>query len=125
MYLRSSSVTTIRKDYIASKKLYDKALSRRKKNLIKRLVVFAVFIALVISGFVSVFHSQSQQKASIEANNQQLHTQLTNAKKQQKHLTQQVKLLHDDNYLSKIARSEYYMSKNGEIIFASPEKDKH
>jgi len=118
-------VTTIRKDYIASKKLYDKALSRRKKNLIKRLVVFAVFIALVISGFVSVFHSQSQQKASIEANNQQLHTQLTNAKKQQKHLTQQVKLLHDDNYLSKIARSEYYMSKNGEIIFASPEKDKH
>ncbi|WP_188698010.1 FtsB family cell division protein [Pullulanibacillus camelliae] len=118
-------MTTIRKDYIASKEVYDKALNRRKRNLIKRLVVFAVFLILMISGFVSVFHSQSQQKEKVEANNQQLHQQLTDVQKQQKHLTQQVKLLHDDDYLSKIARSEYYMSKNGEIIFASPEKDKH
>ncbi|STY44905.1 Septum formation initiator [Listeria grayi] len=32
-------------------------------------------------------------------------------------LNDQILKLHDDNYIAKLARSEYYLSKNGEIVF--------
>ena len=40
---------------------------------------------------------------------------------QQKTLLQQVELLQQDDYVAKLARSEYYLSKSGEIIFNTPD----
>ena len=42
------------------------------------------------------------------------------AEKQKESLTQQVELLQSDEYIAKLARSEYYLSKTGEIIFSTP-----
>ena len=42
-------------------------------------------------------------------------------KEQQKSLVQQVELLQQDDYVAKLARSEYYLSKSGEIIFNTPD----
>lgn len=36
-------------------------------------------------------------------------------------LSQQATLLKDDEYVAKLARSRYYLSKDGEIIFSVPE----
>ncbi|MCP6347103.1 septum formation initiator family protein, partial [Klebsiella pneumoniae] len=36
-------------------------------------------------------------------------------------LSQQASLLKDDEYVAKLARSRYYLSKDGEVIFSVPE----
>ena len=36
-------------------------------------------------------------------------------------LTYEVKLLQDDEYIAKLARGKYYLSRDGEIIFSLPE----
>ena len=39
-------------------------------------------------------------------------------------LKQDVKLLKDDNYVAKLARSRFYYSKDGELIFVLPDSAK-
>ena len=43
------------------------------------------------------------------------------AKDENTQLTYEVKLLQDDEYIAKLARGKYYLSKDGEIIFSLPE----
>ncbi|MGD1650027.1 FtsB family cell division protein, partial [Listeria monocytogenes] len=44
-------------------------------------------------------------------------------KDEQDSLNEQIKKLHNDDYIAKLARSEYYLSKDGEIIFNIPEEN--
>ncbi|EFS04534.1 DivIC family protein, partial [Listeria seeligeri FSL S4-171] len=44
-------------------------------------------------------------------------------KDEEEALNNQIKKLHDDDYIAKLARSEYYLSKDGEIIFNIPEEN--
>ena len=85
-------------------------------NLLK-LSVAAAAIALVIQ-----IGQQLQQAQSIEKELQQVTTQKEEAQKKHATLEQQVELLKDDDYIANLARSEYYLSKKGEIIFSFPDK---
>lgn len=62
---------------------------------------------------------------------QQMETNLVEAKEQQKKMASEnqqlqvsVGLLQEEDYIAKLARSRYYLSKDGEIIFSLPE-DNH
>ncbi|MBC1780623.1 FtsB family cell division protein, partial [Listeria booriae] len=44
-------------------------------------------------------------------------------KDEEEALNDQIKKLHNDDYIAKLARSEYYLSKDGEIIFNIPEEN--
>ena len=123
--MRSTQVTKIRKDYIASREVYDKAMRKRKKNLIKRLSVLALFVIFSVGGLMSILHNQSGKIEQVEKKKNELKQQYQTVQNKQEDLSKQIKLLHDPDYLGKIARRDYYMSKDGEIIFASPEEDKH
>ncbi|GGH87996.1 cell division protein DIVIC [Pullulanibacillus pueri] len=123
--MRSTEVTKIRKDYIASREVYDRSLRKRKRNLMKRLIVFGLALFFIIGGFVSVLHKQTSEIHQADAKKDQLEKRLKTVQAQQVDLNKQIKLLHDSDYLGKIARRDYYMSKDGEIIFASPDEDKH
>lgn len=123
--MRRAEVTKIRSDYIASKEVYEKVKKKRRKGLYRRLVAYGLFLALSIGGMTSVIASQSDQLQEEQNKKQQLEKQLAKAKDKQEALKREIELLHDDEYIGKIARRDYYMSKEGEIIFAKPEADKH
>ena len=46
---------------------------------------------------------------------------LKDTKQEHEQLQTQIKRLEDENYVAKIARSQYYLSKDNEIIFSLPE----
>ena len=66
------------------------------------------------------YWNQLQQANQLDQKIEKAKAEKEFAEKQKESLTQQVELLQNDEYIAKLARSEYYLSKNGEIIFSTP-----
>ena len=49
---------------------------------------------------------------------------LEDKNKQHSDLEQQIRQLNDDNYILRIARSEFFLSEEGELIFNLPDQEK-
>lgn len=86
--------------------------------------IHSFFIAMImaISGaFIVRIIGNIQQSKKIEAQIIEAKQEEAAVLDQQKALLQQVELLQQDAYIAKLARSEYYLSKTGEIIFSTPQ----
>ncbi len=57
----------------------------------------------------------------MEKERQQAEVVLKKTENNQEQLNMQIKRLEDENYVAKLARSQYYLSKDNEIIFSLPE----
>ena len=76
---------------------------------------------IAISGSMIVgIGNQFSQANQLDQKIEQAKAEKEVAEKQKESLTQQVELLQSDEYIAKLARSEYYLSKTGEIIFSTP-----
>ena len=71
---------------------------------------------------ITSFISQSSTLDKKIEQKRQLDHQLSELKKQQEILKEDIVKLNDDEYLAKLARKEYFFSENGEIIFNIPEQ---
>lgn len=80
----------------------------------------AVVLA-VIGTLILQIVGQMNQASKIEAQIVEAKKEEAKVKEKQKALVQQVELLQQDDYVAKLARSEYYLSKSGEIIFNTPD----
>lgn len=115
------NVTQITNDYVVEKN-FEKKQTQAHKRISRRrnvgLAAFATILLLPLSfnliGNISHIREVEDQivlakkeKKALEKENQQLNVQ--------------VGLLQDDEYVAKLARSRYYFSKDGEIIFSLPE----
>lgn len=100
------------------KNMHQKAVWRRVAFLHTLLIAIAVAVSgtllLQIVGHVT-------QAQEIDARIVEAKAQETKVQNEQKSLQQQVELLQQDDYIAKLARSEYYLSKSGEIIFNTPQ----
>ncbi len=77
------------------------------------MIILVVALGFATYGFHSTlrrYHSHQQQVEVAKADYQQAQERLAE-------LTEQKKILSDPDYLSQIARRDYYYSKPGEIIF--------
>lgn len=83
-------------------------------------LLMAVVIAIAGSLILQIV-GQLNQAGKIEAQIVEAKKEESKVKEQQKSLVQQVELLQQDDYVAKLARSEYYLSKSGEIIFNTPD----
>lgn len=118
-------VTQIRSEYVASREVHEKVQRKRRKGLMRRLIAFGIALSFVIYGMVNVMHAQSVKLDKMEAKRANLQKQLTTTKNEQQKLKRQIKRLNDDDYLGELARKNFYMSKDGEIIFTTPKSDEH
>lgn len=66
----------------------------------------------------------NQKQANEELYGEVLATTEVLEKKNKQHsdLEQQIRQLNDDNYILRIARSEFFLSEEGELIFNLPDK---
>ena len=86
----------------------------KSHSLVTKLIVIAL---IAISGVMIVgIGNQLQQANQLDQKIEKAKAEKEFAEKQKESLTQQVELLQSDEYIAKFARSEYYLSKNGEII---------
>jgi len=83
--------------------------------------LFMAVVIAIIGTLVLQIVGQLNQASQIEAKIVEAKKDEAKVKEQQKSLLQQVELLQKDDYVAKLARSEYYLSKSGEIIFNTPD----
>ena len=120
--VRDKNIAKIETTYVHQQEIAEIASARKRKLLYRRLSMFLVFAAVMSYLMITSFISQSSTLDKKVAQKKQLEQQLTELKKQQVILKEDIVKLNDDDYLAKLARKEYFFSENGEIIFNIPEE---
>lgn len=117
-------ITSLETNYMKQQEVHMRRTAKRKKLLIRRLSVFLILTMalsyLVISTFIfrtDVLEAKKKEEAELEKTFAEL-------EKKQTMLENEIVKLNDDDYIAKLARSEYFLSEKGEIIFNIPEPKK-
>lgn len=118
------NVESINNEYTETQVL-KKKISQAMNQKLKRRMISIVTIGAVI--LIPMAKGVVDNLGTI----QEMEMQIAIAKEDKKSLTQenqdleiQVGLLQDEEYVAKLARSRYYLSKDGEIIFSLPEDNR-
>lgn len=83
-------------------------------------IIVGIF-AVVTLGCVSTAYAAHKDQQGVEEQIALTEDEIAGEQKVIDTLSQQATLLKDDEYVAKLARSRYYLSKDGEIIFSVPE----
>lgn len=114
------TVTKLESQYMDQYEAHVRRRQRRKKQLINRLITFAVATAVVI-GLLTSYHINQRALYSDKAKEyEQLQEELQALKVSQTELEEEINLLNNDDYVLEIARSNYFFSKKGELLFKLP-----
>ncbi|WP_434400906.1 septum formation initiator family protein [Planococcus sp. 11815] len=113
-------VTPLQNEYTRAAEIEDARKKRHKVVLYRRLAVFGLVVLLTSIWLGSTIYAQSQTIAGKEQLQQEKLAELEEVQKQQAKLEEQIRLLNDDDYVSKLARKDYFLSDEGEIIFTLP-----
>ncbi|GGL64209.1 FtsB family cell division protein [Sporolactobacillus putidus] len=116
-------VTRLQTDYVQSLEIIEKRRKKRRKGLIRRLAAFAVAFTAICVFMVSSLVSQTHSLDSAQAQKSKLEKKLSAQNAHDGQLKQRIHLLNDKNYIGEVARRDYLLSKNGEIIFSKPSTD--
>ncbi|MGN2275346.1 FtsB family cell division protein [Priestia megaterium] len=115
--VRKKKVAKLNTDYSHKQEQIKQNIDRKRIGLIRRLTVFGV-LALIIGGLmVSALITQTSAIENKKAEKVKLEQQLTKLQSKQKQLKGEIVKLNDDDYIKKIARRDYFLSEDGEIIF--------
>ncbi|MGO2082807.1 FtsB family cell division protein [Vagococcus sp.] len=97
---------------------------KETKSLIfkrRRIMVMAAIIFLVFSFIGFNLFQNSQKLLSLRETKQEVNHEYKKTSAEQKELQDEVNLLHDQEYMEKVARSKYFYSKEGEQVYSIPE----
>ncbi|MFV8291486.1 FtsB family cell division protein [Aerococcus viridans] len=114
----SKKVTSLAEHRKAKTKKWSRK-PRTTADWITRLIV-GIF-AVVTLGCVSTAYAAHKDQQGIEEQIAFTEDEIAGEQKAIDTLSQQASLLKDDEYVAKLARSRYYLSKDGEVIFSVPE----
>lgn len=119
---KNKNVAKIHSSYIEQQEANKISSQRRKKLLYRRLTVFFVFVAVVSVFMITTIVSQSAALDEKKEEKVKLAHQLKELEQSEKALNEEIVRLHDEEYLEKLARRDYYLSEQGEIIFKMPDE---
>lgn len=113
----NKKVVKLLNSYTKKKETEKKVLSNESRVSRKRTVLVGS-IMLLIAGILLVIalhqnHQNSYLEEEVAVNEEQLDNKITEAED----LKQKIKQLNDDDYIMRIARSEFFLSEEGEIVF--------
>ncbi|AZB41201.1 hypothetical protein CEF21_01995 [Bacillus sp. FJAT-42376] len=119
---RSHKVTQLQSQYMQQQERNDQIIKRRKRGLYRRLAVFGVVVAIFAIFIITGMINQSASLAEQSEQKDKLSSQLKDLKKEQNLLQEEIGKLNDDDYIAELARRDYFLSGENEIIFSSPDK---
>lgn len=96
---------------------------RRRKRLMRRLVLFLTIAMLVMGTMVTYHLKQRDVQAEKKQEYEEMQDKLTSLEKHEDQLSDEIDLLNDDEYVLDIARTNYFFSKEGELIFKIPDEE--
>jgi len=119
---RKPNVTKLQSTYVSEQEEKKRKASRRRRIVAVRLAFWASLFTVFASVLLYALHLQAKAIDGKTAEKQRLKEELVKLERQEKQLKEEMKKLHDDDYIAELARKKYYLSKDGEIIFVLPEK---
>jgi cell division protein DivIC len=90
---------------------------RRKKKLMQRLVIISMAFMMVFGVMLTYHFKQRTLQTEMQGEYDNLAAQLEDLEQQEKFLLEEIGLLNDETYILDIARTNYFLSKEGELIF--------
>ncbi|MEK5140240.1 septum formation initiator family protein [Priestia sp. FSL W8-0001] len=114
---RKKNVTKLNTEYSQQQQNLKKQTDRKRVGLIRRLTFFGVLALLIGIGIVTTLITQASAIENKKAEKEKLEQQLTKLESKEKQLESEIVKLNDDEYIKKIARRDYFLSEDGEIIF--------
>ncbi|WP_075979836.1 FtsB family cell division protein [Bacillus massilinigeriensis] len=119
--VRKRKVSKIQTNYVRQQEIEEIHTIKKKKRLVRRLSFFFVLAAIASYFMISSLISQTYTIDRMHKEKNQLDQELENLKKKEDVLKEEIVKLNDDEYIAKLARKDYFLSKRGEIIFSLPE----
>ncbi|MEI5909505.1 septum formation initiator family protein [Bacillus spongiae] len=120
---KANNITSMNNDYARLHEKRKKNATKHKRRLVRRLTVFFTIVIMVGVGLISILFSGSDRLESKEAEHTQLKKELQSLQDEQLLLEEELAKLNDDEYIAKLARKEYFLSDEGEIIFTLPKSE--
>lgn len=115
--MNKRSVTRLDSNYMKQYDVHIERQKRRKKRLMRRLILFS-FIAMLVVGSMTAYHiKQRTLHAEKQEQYYQMGERLSDLKQEEVELKEEIGLLNDEEYVLEIARTNYFLSKKGEMIF--------
>src|SRR5699024_1441507 len=116
-------ITRLDSNYMQQYDAYMGRQKRKKQRLIRRLVLFSI-IAVIAIGSMATYHiKQRVLQAEKSEEYEQMEEDLAKVEDQEAHYREEIKLLNDEEYVLEIARTNYFFSKEGELIFKIPDEE--
>ncbi|WP_010094853.1 FtsB family cell division protein [Ornithinibacillus scapharcae] len=119
--MQDKNVTKLNSNYMNQYDAYIERQKRKKQRLIRRLVLFATVAVLLIGGMAVYHFNQRVLHAEKVEEYETLQEDLANLEKEEDKYKEEISLLNDEEYILEIARTKYFLSKEGELIFKTPE----
>lgn len=118
---RKKNIAKMNTSYVKQREAVEISKQRKKKLLYRRLGAFFILVAAISIFMITTLVSQSATLNDKAAEKERLDQQLTELEKKQKILDEEIIKLNDDEYIAKLARKDYYLSEEGEILFKMPD----
>ena len=118
--LHRDTVETLNNDYVRSNV---ESKHKKRKEVIfrrRRTVLYLIVAGVILFGLIDLWMYQKDRLFEKQAEKEALAVELQQVKEQQEMLKLQIAKLEDDEYIAKLARKEYFLSDEGEIIFTIP-----
>lgn len=119
---KRKNVREINMPYIQQKALQEQNDKRRKRGMIRRImalvIVFSFFASLCLMSIYNQYATLEEKRAIKE----ELSEELEMLVQRESELRHDIEALNDLDYIAEIARRDYYLTKEGEILFKLPEK---
>lgn len=115
--VQQRKVRELNSHYIEQHETQMEQKSKSKKGLVRRLSALSVFVVFVIALTVITLHSQKTVLGEKIEKKQLLDQELAKLELVERDLRDEIENLNNLEYISEIARRDYFLSKPGEIIF--------
>lgn len=122
--IKKRNVTKLQSGYVQQHERNEQIAVKRKRLILRRLVVFFLFAIFVSYFMISTLVSQASSLDEIKQEQEQLQQELKDLEKKETILKEEIVKLNDDEYIAKLARKDYFLSEQGEIIFNIPKEKK-
>jgi cell division protein DivIC len=119
--IKKRNIAKLETNYTKQQEQSQLSSIRKKKALYRRLTVFFLIAGVVSYLMISTLISQNSALAKKLDEKGQLEKELVKLDKEEIVLKEEIVKLKDDDYIAKLARKEYFLSDEGEIIFTLPE----
>ncbi|WP_307893074.1 FtsB family cell division protein [Bacillus swezeyi] len=118
------NISQIQNEYKEQMERKQQHLKRKRRGLYRRLTVFGAVALLSAIVMVSSLWSQTSDISAKEEKKEELLKKLDQLEAKKSNLKDEIVKLKDEDYVAELARKDYYLSKEGEIIFKFDEKSK-